>query len=1826
VVPISGVASFTGLTVDRLGTFSLTASGSGVQTTSGTFQVTGAATATQLAFVMQPTTTPAGQSMNLIQVAVEDAFGNIVSNANNPVAIALGANPSGAALSALSPGTTSTLASGGYATFYYLTINFAGLGYTMVASSPGLKSATSVPFNISGAGPPATLTPSSMREGTSVSVTITAQNANFQQGVTTASFGPGLMVGNGLMGGFGPVTVTSPTTAVAQVSAAAKASPGLRTVWLQTGATQLSFFDAFTVMGSPVLESISPASGQPGQTLSVTINAMFTNFVQGTTQANFGPGISVGGGAQGAFGPVTVNGLGTAVAQITIASGALVGLRPITAQTGTEVATSPNGGFLVLGPVTGPAPVFNFTSLTEGMEITAPTSVAGTITSPNLATWTLDYAPVGSNSITTFAAGTTLAVSGALDPTLLLNGMITVRLTAVDQSGQTTVTTVDVLVTRKLKVGNFTLSFLDLNIPVAGIPIQIVRTYDSRDKTVGDFGIGWSLSVKSVRMDTNGILGKNWIGTSNGAVVPTYCVQPGQNHVVSARMQDGTVYQFVPTPTPATQCALALPPQFVDLTFVPTGSTPPSAQLTQTNSTGLMVIGGSPGPLVLADPFTFQAYGYGGDTDQWTLTRPNGQKIQVSVSFGVQAITDTNGNTLSIGPTGITSSSGPAVTFTRDALNRITAIRDPNANLLQYAYDSNGDLHTVVDQRNYTSQFAYDSVHDLVSYTDPTGAQPIRNVYDDSGRLIQQIDAFGHVQDFTHNLAANTENFTDFLGNTTTYVYDNHGNIIQQTDPLGNVISSTYDANDNLLTQANGLGKTSSYTYDANNNRLSVTDPLGNTTRFTYNTLNQVLTKTDPIGNTTRSTYDSAGNLLTRTDPLGNTTTHTYNGGLLATTKDPLGNTTAYTYLRATPLSMTDPLGNVTSFTYDSNQNRVSQTVVRTTATGQQSLTTRYQYDAQNRLVQTTFPDGSVSQTVFNALGQQAATIDELGRQTSYSYDAQHRLVSTTYADGTTETTTSDAVGNMVASTDRSGATTTYTYDPLHRLLATTDPLGAVMSSTYDAAGQRTSRTDARGNTMRYAYDDAGRQTTITNPLGELTQLTLDSRGLRISAKDKAGHVTSFQRDAMGRITQATLADGSIDTIAYDARGNVASRKDAAGKTTLFAHDSLRRLVSVTDALGHTTGYVYDEVGNRTMITDANGHITPFQYDQRGRRISRTLPSGQSETLAYDAAGEVTSHTDFNGKTMTYQYDSAGRLLSKTPDPSFNSPAVRYTYTGLGRRASMTDVSGTTTYRYDLLGRLTSKQSPEGNITYAYDPAGNLISLQAGALTVSYAYDSLNRLASVTEPSTGTTAYSYDLAGNLQNSTYPNGVAHAYSYDSLNRLTTLAVNKGSSPVASYAQTLGPTGRLLSVAELGGRTVNYTYDAVYRLAGESVALAMSGLNGSVGYAYDAVGNRTQTISTLAGVSSVSFGYDVDDRLSADTYDAAGNTVSSGGLGNLYDFENRLVQRGSVSIVYDGDGNRVSETAGGVTTKYLIDDQNPTGFSQVIAETGSDGGTRTFVYGLERISQLQFIPSSNSSVTSFYIYDGHGSVRALANPAGAITDTYDYDAFGNLINRTGTTVNNYMFAGEPFDPALGIYYNRARYYDERRGRFWTLDTLEGNPSDPQSLHKYLYTRADPVNRRDPSGHEDIAEEVVATEISVELDSMAVAEPFAATVLEANTIVEVSAFADTILEAAAIVEAEGVPAAVEALAAETAGAAAESLVPAAALTEGQLAAIAAENQVVYNALINLVGYPLTAAEEALLEQEIEITLELAVEREIAADTALSRFISHLRGVGFW
>lgn len=295
--------------------------------------------------------------------------------------------------------------------------------------------------------------------------------------------------------------------------------------------------------------------------------------------------------------------------------------------------------------------------------------------------------------------------------------------------------------------------------------------------------------------------------------------------------------------------------------------------------------------------------------------------------------------------------------------------------------------------------------------------------------------------------------------------------------------------------------------------------------------------------------------------------------------------------------------------------------------------------------------------------------------------------------------------------------------------------------------------------------------------------------------------------------------------------------------------------------------------------------------------------------------------------------------------------------------------------------------------------------------------------------------------------------------------------KNARSISNYAYTLGLAGNRLTVAELSGRTVNYGYDSLYRLTSEALSNDPNNHDGTTSYIYDNVGNRQQLL--VNGVTANTYPYDADDRLGSDQYDADGNTINSLGTANTYDFENHLVTHGTVGIVYDGDGNRVSETVGGLTTNYLVDAINPTGYAQVVDELQSGTVTRTYSYGLERISENQAL---NSTWTpSFYGYDGHGSVRQLTNSTGAVTDTYDYDAFGNIVSQTGSTPNNYLYAGEQFDPAIDLYYNRARYLNTTTGRFWSIDTYEGNDQDPLSLHKYLYAEGNPVDHMDRGGNQ-------------------------------------------------------------------------------------------------------------------------------------------------------
>jgi hypothetical protein len=141
----SGVATFTGMSIDKTGTgYTLGASSAGLTgATSSAFNITPGA-ASSLAFAAQPFSAVAGRNLGTINVMVQDVNGNTVTGSRADVTLAIGTNPGDGTLS----GTAKVAASSGMATFTYMSVDKAGIGYTLGASSAGLTGATSSSFDI----------------------------------------------------------------------------------------------------------------------------------------------------------------------------------------------------------------------------------------------------------------------------------------------------------------------------------------------------------------------------------------------------------------------------------------------------------------------------------------------------------------------------------------------------------------------------------------------------------------------------------------------------------------------------------------------------------------------------------------------------------------------------------------------------------------------------------------------------------------------------------------------------------------------------------------------------------------------------------------------------------------------------------------------------------------------------------------------------------------------------------------------------------------------------------------------------------------------------------------------------------------------------------------------------------------------------------------------------------------------------------------------------------------------------------------------------------------------------------------------------------------------------------------------------------------------------------------------------------------------------------------------------------------------------------------------------------------------------------------------
>ena len=268
-------------------------------------------------------------------------------------------------------------------------------------------------------------------------------------------------------------------------------------------------------------------------------------------------------------------------------------------------------------------------------------------------------------------------------------------------------------------------------------------------------------------------------------------------------------------------------------------------------------------------------------------------------------------------------------------------------------------------------------------------------------------------------------------GSTQLYqaTYNAQGFMTQSIDPAGRTANYTYAPNNiDVLTkrQVNGASSDliASYTWNNQHCALTYTGADGETSTYTYNTQGQQLTATDAKNETVTATYDSNGYLTTVHDPI-------------AGTSDQM------------------------TFTYDAYGR--AQTV---TDGGGYVLT--YAYDALNRIISTTYPDGTSSQTAYTFL-QPTRRTDRLGRVTNFVYNSLQQIISMTDPLNRVTRYSRCTCGEILKMVDPLGQTTSWAYDIESRPLTKTYPDGSQLTYTYENGKDRLkTETDAKGQTKSY--------------------------------------------------------------------------------------------------------------------------------------------------------------------------------------------------------------------------------------------------------------------------------------------------------------------------------------------------------------------------------------------------------------------------------------------------------------------------------------------------------------------------------------------------------------------------------------------------------------------------------------------------------------------------------------------------------------------------------------------------------------------------------------
>lgn len=220
---------------------------------------------------------------------------------------------------------------------------------------------------------------------------------------------------------------------------------------------------------------------------------------------------------------------------------------------------------------------------------------------------------------------------------------------------------------------------------------------------------------------------------------------------------------------------------------------------------------------------------------------------------------------------------------------------------------------------------------------------------------------------------------------------------------------------------------------------------------------------------------------------------------------------------------------------------------------------------------------------------------------------------------------------------------------------------------------------------------------------------------------------------------------------------------------------------------------------------------------------------------------------------------------------------------------------------------------------------------------------------------------------------------------------------------------------------------------------------------------------------------------------------------------YDCRNRLVKvkesdGTTTEYEYDAENIRTAVISGGIKTVYTTDREST--YSQTLVKTEYEKNTwgqyteevseTMYTYGLGLIGERR-----DNNQEFYYHYNHVGSTMAVTDEAGIIYYRFVYDTYGELSDITtddgvslksseqlteyrlaelsNATGIDYLYNGQygVETDQNGLYYMRARYYDQDIKRFINRDVVSGDIGNSQSLNRYCYVQGNPVSLTDPFG---------------------------------------------------------------------------------------------------------------------------------------------------------